>query len=187
LRQALDRLYALSGALAAFSLVAILVIVLVQVTFNIIDKIAEWATGSAIGLLIPSYSTIAGYFLVGASFFALAYTFNAGGHIRVTLTLNPLPVRVRRVVEIWASGAATVLSAYFVWFAVHLAFQSWRFGDVATGLVPIPIWLPQAVMSIGALVLLIACLDGLLLNLAGRKPTYLAAEQAVDVDLKHSE
>ncbi|MFP5406344.1 MAG: TRAP transporter small permease [Gammaproteobacteria bacterium] len=187
MRRVLDRLYALSGALAAISLVVILAIVLVQVAFNVVDKIAAWVTGSAIGLMIPSYSTIAGFFLVGATFFALAWTFNAGGHIRVTLTLNPLPPGFRRVAEIWASGAASALSAVFVWFAVQLTYQSWRFGDTSTGLVPIPIWVPQAVMTLGAAVLLIACLDGFVQNLAGRKPAYLVAEQAVDVELKHSE
>lgn len=187
MRRALDGLYSLSGALAALSLVVILLLVLVQVVFNTIDRVLQLTTGAPVGLLIPSYAAFAGYFLVGATFFALAPTFNGGAHIRVTLALHWLPAGLRRGFEIWATAVATSLSAYFAWYAANLTWESWRFGDTATGLIPIPLWLPQTAMTTGAIVLSIACLDALLQNLAGREPAYRTAEQAADIQARHIE
>jgi len=187
MRRVLDGLYSISGAVAALCLVLILILVLVQVAFNTIDRVLQVTTGSPIGLLIPSYATFSGYFLVGATFFALASTFNAGGHIRVTLALHRLPPALRRVFEIAVTAAATAISGYFAWYAANLTWQSWRFGDVATGLIPIPIWMPQSAMSVGAAILVVACLDALLQHLVGREPAYLAAERAVDVEMRQVE
>ena len=187
MRRVLDGLYSLSGAIAALCLIVILALVLVQVAFNTIDRVLQLTTGNPIGLLIPSYAAFSGYFLVGATFFALASTLNAGVHIRVTLFLHRLPFGLRRAFEMLVTAAATAISGYFAWYAVNLTWQSWRFGDVATGLIPIPIWIPQTAMSAGAAILFVACLDSLLQHLAGREPPYLAAERAADIETGHAE
>jgi len=178
MRTALNFLYKLSGALGAFFLCLILVSVLAQVSLNIFDRIAKWLTGEPIGLLIPSYADFAGYFLAAGTFFALAYSFNHGAHIRVNLVLLRLPPLLRRASEIWATGIAFLMSAYFAYWSVDLMHDSWRFGDVSTGLVSIKLWVPQLAMTLGLCVLTVATLDAFVQNLRGREPDYLAAANA---------
>ncbi len=172
LRRALDRLYLASGWIAAGFLVAIFLVVLGQVIFNMIDVAMRWTTGTPIGLLIPSYAEFAGFFLAAASFFALAHTLKQGAHIRVTLVVQHLPARLRRGVEIWCCAVAAALAGYFTFWTGNLTQQSWRFGDVSYGLVPIPLWLPQLAMTLGALILTIALLDELQRVVRGRPPAY---------------
>lgn len=180
MRTALNFLYKLSGALGAFFLCLILVSVLAQVSLNIIDRIAKWLTGEPIGLLIPSYADFAGYFLAAGTFFALAYSFNHGAHIRVNLLLLRMPNPMRRAAEIWASGIAFLMSIYFAYWAANLMHESWRFGDVSTGLVSIKLWIPQLAMTTGLCVLTIATLDAFLQNLRGQEPEYLSSTVEMD-------
>mgnify|MGYP002713087209 CR=1 FL=1 len=176
MRRILDGVYRLSGGLAAAFLCLILVTVLAQVSLNITDKIAEMVSGQPVGLLIPSYADFAGYFLAAATFFALASSFRHGAHIRVTLFLLRLPSRIRQVCELWSVAVALALSAYFTWYMVRLTYDSWRFHDLSPGLVPIPIWIPQAAMVAGLFVLTLAAGDALLSLLRGGTPPYMAQD-----------
>ena len=66
-RKLLDGLYLLSGIAGAGFLAAIALIVLAQVSLNIVDKISELLTGEAVGLVIPSYADFTGFFLAASS------------------------------------------------------------------------------------------------------------------------
>jgi TRAP-type C4-dicarboxylate transport system permease small subunit len=158
-RRALDALYHASGGVAAFFLAAIAVIVLMQVGANVIDALSRWMTGRPIGLLVPSYADFAGYFLATSSFLALAHTLRKDAHIRVALVVQRLGPRRRQGAELWASGFAASLTGYFSWYMMGLVRQSWRFGDVSPGIVPVPLWIPQAAMAAGLVILTIALVD----------------------------
>lgn len=170
MRRMFDRFYLACGVLGATFLFAILAVVITQVAFNIVDAFANRLTGRAIGLLVPSYASFAGYFLASSTFFALAYAFNAGAHIRVTLVLNQMPGRLRRGAEIWSAAVAAGLSAYFAWYAVSLMRESLRFGDVSSGLVPVPLWIPQLAMAAGAAALTVATADRTIRAVRGDLP-----------------
>jgi TRAP-type C4-dicarboxylate transport system permease small subunit len=176
MRYALETLYALSRGLAALFLALIFLTVLAQVGLNVLDGLFKFATGDAIGLLIPSYADFAGYFLATATFFALAGSFRSGAHIRVNLFLVRFPERTRRACEIFSAGFAFIFVAYFLVFAALLTGESWRFGDLSPGLVPIPIWIPQLAMTFGLAALAVATGDSLLTFLKGGKPPYADAE-----------
>ena len=90
MRRVLDSLYSLSGAAAAAFLLAICGIVLLQVGANMIDSAATLVIGEPIGLVVPSYSEFTGFFLVAASFLAMANALRSGSHIRVTLIILSL-------------------------------------------------------------------------------------------------
>jgi TRAP-type C4-dicarboxylate transport system permease small subunit len=171
MRRALERLYCASGGMAAFFLAAIAVIVLLQVGANVIDALARWITGVPVGLLVPSYADLAGYFLATSSFLALAHTLKKDAHIRVALVIQRLGPRWRRGAEAWASGFGAVLAGYFSWYMADLVRQSWLFGDVSPGIVPVPLWIPQAAMTAGLIVLTIALVDVLVTVLTGPDPS----------------
>ncbi len=161
MRQLLDGLYDGSGWLAAILLVAICGVVLAQVGLNLIDQVMHWLTGRSVGLVIPSYAEFAGFFLAAASFLALASTWRSGGHIRVTLAIERLNDPWQRYAELWCIVAATVITSFFTYHAIALVSESWSYGDVSPGLVPVPLWLPQSAMAFGLVVLTIALIDGL--------------------------
>lgn len=187
LRRALDALYRGSGALAACFLVAICVVVLLQVGANAIDKIAEWTTGAPIGLVVPSYAEFAGFFLAASSFLALAYTLRHGGHVRVSLLVRRFTGKPRRVFELWCCGFAALLSGYFAYFAVRLTVDSWRFDDLSPGLIPVPLWLPQASVALGLIVLTVALLDEFAVVLRGDEAAYMRAERRLEAQMEHGE
>jgi TRAP-type C4-dicarboxylate transport system permease small subunit len=157
LRRTLDRLYALSGAIAAAAIVAICLVVTAQVSLNILARIG----GPSLSFTIPSYADFAGYFLATASFMALAYTLRAGGHIRVNLVLQRLPERPRWMLELAALALGALMVGYATVYAALLLAESWHYGDMSTGIVAIPLWMPQSAMLIGLLLLTVALLDTL--------------------------
>jgi TRAP-type C4-dicarboxylate transport system permease small subunit len=172
MRRALDTLYRLSGALAASFLLAICGIVLLQVGANMIDSAATLMIGEPIGLVVPSYSEFTGYFLVAASFLALANTLRAGSHIRVSLVIRGLPKAARRWVEIWCTALGMAMSGYFAWFTIDMVMDAYRFNDVSAGIIPVPIWIPQSSMALGLVIFTIALADELATLLRGGTPEY---------------
>jgi len=176
MRALLDRLYRASGAVAAFFLVAICVVVLLQVGANLVDALIKAFGGEPIGLVIPSYAEFAGFFLAASSFLALAYTLRAGAHIRVELVLQRFGPGARRLAETWCVAVSAAISAYFTWYTVGLVLESIEFGDLSPGIVPVPLWIPQAAMAIGLAVLAIALLDELVSLLRGGAPRYMQAD-----------
>ena len=169
MRPLLDGLYRLSGAIAATFLVAICSIVLLQVTCNIINSLIGFFTGVNGGLIIPSYAEFAGYFLAAASFFALAYTFRHGAHIRVSLILMRLGPGPRKVADLFSLAAATAMTAYATWYMFLLVLESLEYNDMSPGIVPIPLWLPQTALAMGLAVLLVALIDTFFSILAGEE------------------
>ena len=109
-----------------------------------------------------------GLVLLGATFTGLAYTFTVGGHIRVDLLHNALPEKVQRILDIVVTVIALSSTALGIWYSVLLTYDSYDFGDVSIGMVPVPLWIPQAVMVVGLAWLLIALLDTLVGLVTGR-------------------
>lgn len=172
MRTLLDTLYRSSGWLAAGFIGAIGLLVVVQVSCNLIDRISTIATGTAIGLTIPSYADFTGFFLASASFLALAHTFRQGGHIRVTLLIAHLPPLLAKAVEFWCLGVAALISCYFTWYTALLVWESYDFHDLSPGMIAIPLWIPQLGMLIGLAILSIALLDELVCLTRGIEPSY---------------
>ena len=176
MRSALDRLYWVSGVLAAGFLVAICAIVLAQVACNAVDAVIALFGREPLGLVVPSYAEFAGFFLTATSFFALASTLRAGGHIRVLLLLHRLPQPLQRAAEFWCVGVALAVSAYFSWYTWKLVAESIEYNDMSPGIVPVALWLPQSTMALGLSVLAIALADELVGLVRGRRPSYAETE-----------
>jgi TRAP-type C4-dicarboxylate transport system permease small subunit len=160
-RRVLNGLYAVSGALAALFLALIFAVIIVQVAFNTIDRIAGLMFGQAIGLAIPSYADFAGFFLAATSFLGLAATLRAGDLIRVNLLLQRLAPGARRAAELLGSLVGACISGFATVHAVLLAMDAWRFNELSTGIIAVPMWIPQLAFIAGLGALTIAFVDGL--------------------------
>lgn len=156
----LDRLYAAGAALAAVFMVLIAALTLAQVA------------GRLFGVATVDAGEISGYAMAASIFLALAHTFRTGGHIRVNLLLTHVPARWRRALEYWCLGALAVVAALFSVYAVSLVVESRELGDVSTGMIPVPLWIPQISMAAGAILLEIAVLDEWVNVLRGNTPRY---------------
>jgi len=165
LRRFLDRLYAASGALAALCLAGICVLMLAQ------------AVGREFGLLIRFADDLTAWLCAASAFFALGHTFRHGELVRVGLFIDLLKPAPRRAAEILALGVTALFVGYMAWAVAKFVYESWKFKEVAQGLVKIPIWIPQLCFVLGVLIFLVAVLDELVAVLRNQKPAYQLAEE----------
>jgi TRAP-type C4-dicarboxylate transport system permease small subunit len=163
LRRFLDRLYLASGAVGAVFVLLICVLMIAQ------------SIGREFGIRTGAINDVVAWFCAAASFFAMAHAFKHGDFVRVNLLLEKLPPGPRRVLEIACLAIGTVSIAYLAFWANKFTYDSWAFNEVAQGLLPIPIWIPQASFALGSLLLLVAMVDELVIVLRGGRPTYVVA------------
>jgi TRAP-type C4-dicarboxylate transport system permease small subunit len=157
MRKALDTLYDSAAALAAFFMVALLVMVLLSIT------------GRQLNFHVPGTDAYAGYLMAGSGFLALAHTLKRGEHIRVTLLLAALRGRWKKGLEVWGFGFASALSTVIAFYSCRLAWQSHSFHDISTSSDATPLWLPQLAMAAGTVILAIAFIDEFFLEIAGQR------------------
>jgi TRAP-type C4-dicarboxylate transport system permease small subunit len=179
MRAALDRLYLVSGWLAALCLVAIALMVGAQLVGRIADGVMRLAGFQPYGFIVEGLAEIAGYLLAITSLLALAPALKAGAHIRVSMLLLALGTRARWLFEVGAFAAALAFTAYMTWRMALLAVDSWRFNEVSHGLVPLQLAYPQAAMFAGLLIFAIALFDELIMVAAEGRPSFAAAEEAI--------
>lgn len=172
MRRSLDFIYRAAGALAAFFILAIVLLVFAQVCLNLADKVSAGMFGKGIGLTIPSYADFTGFFLAASTFLALAYALRAGGHIRVTLLIGRLPDSMHRMTEIVVVLIALAMSAYATWYLVLLVFESAEFGDRSSGMISVPLWVPQLPVALGLGILSLALADELIGLLRGHPASW---------------
>lgn len=176
MRRILDTLYLISGIIAALFIAGIVAIVFLQVCFNLIDKIFSSVQGSALGLTIPSYSDFTGFLLAGASFLALAYTLNSGGHIRVQLFIGLASKKIQRLLVIFILSVSIAIAGYAAWYMSLLVIESYQFGDMSSGMASIPLWIPQLPVAVGLIIVSIALLDNLV-EVLRKRPAFFEREK----------
>lgn len=158
-----------SGA-ACIGLIGLLVVC--QVFLNLVDRLFTVITGSAIGLTIPSYADFTGFLLAAASFTALAHTLRQGAHIRVVLFVSRFPEKIQKILEIWSLCFGLIITLYFTWYTGKLTFESYTYNDLSSGMIAVPIWIPQSAMLFGLVVLTVALVDELVTVCSGGTPSY---------------
>lgn len=162
--RSLDAIYKAAGALAGMFLVAICVIVVAQIVARQMEAI------------IPSADQFAGFCLAATSFLGLAYSFRSGSHIRVTLFTQALRGVAARFFVILALGAAAAISLLLAWETFKMVSQNAVRGEVTSGLVPVPLWIPQLGMAAGVTLFAVAIVEDLFNALLGRPVAFARGE-----------
>ena len=150
LRKILDSIYLAAGILAALCLIAFLLLIVMQM-------LARWT-----GEVFPGAPNYAGYAMAAASFLAFANALGRGAHIRVSILLNAVGPRLRRLLEVWCFAVAAAVAWYFTYYAYWFVFWSWKFKEVSQGQDAALLWIPQSVMVLGGGLLALALTDNLL-------------------------
>lgn len=188
----LDKVYLLSGMIAAGFMVMILLLIIAQM-------LARWSS-----ITFPGSTEYAGYAMAATSFFALSHALTKGAHIRVSIFL-----KINRFTTLWLDAAAMLVAAitatYFARYAIKTNIFSkilndrtqgqdfvpeWvlsffamfanapsKWGEIWANTGPdwvyTPMWLPQLPMSIGTVLLAIAIWDHLTRLLVNRKTSII--------------
>ncbi|MCE9659387.1 MAG: TRAP transporter small permease [Burkholderiales bacterium] len=163
MRRFLDRLYLGAAYVGAFCVLLIMVLMVGQ---SILREM-HVRTGAV--------NDVVSWLCAAASFFAMAHAFKHGDFVRVTLLLEKISVRAQKRFELAALSIATVAVGYLAYWANRFTYESWAFNDIAQGMLPIPMWIPQLTFALGSILLLVAVLDELVLVLRGHRPSYVVA------------
>ena len=163
MRRWLDRLYYAAGAIGAVFLLIVGVLMIGQ------SVLREF------GVRTGAVNDLVAWSCAAASFFAMAHAFKHGDFVRVTLLLDNVGPRLRRTLEIASLAIGAVSVAYLTWSAWRFTYESFVFDELAQGLLPVPMWIPQSSFALGSLLLLVAVVDELVLVLRGARPTFVTA------------
>ncbi|MEP9376964.1 TRAP transporter small permease [Aquabacter sp. CN5-332] len=173
IRRLLDGLYLVSGWLAGLFLLAIFVLMMLL------------SGGRFVGFNIPAGDDFVAWCMAATAFLGLAHTFKSGELIRVGLITDKLRGKAKWVMEIICLIIGTGFTGFFAWNAVKLTYESYRFNDMAQGVLAVPLWIPQLGYCGGLVILLIAFVDELVhVGLGGEpryeKPPATTAEEVVE-------
>ena len=163
LRASLDALYLGAGYVAA----ACVFLIMVGMVGQSILRELHVRTGAV--------NDVVSWLCAAAAFFAMAHAFKHGDFVRVTLVFEKVSPATQRRFEIAALSIAVVAVGYLAFWANRFTYESFVFGDMAQGLLPIPIWIPQLSFALGALLLFVAVVDELVIVLRGGRPSYVVA------------
>jgi TRAP-type C4-dicarboxylate transport system permease small subunit len=115
---------------------------------------------------------------VFASFLGLAYSFRSGSHIRVTLFIQRLNNTGSRVMLILALAVATAISGLLAYHTIVMVVQNASRGEVTSGLISVPLWLPQIGMAIGVTLFCVAIVEDLVNAILNRPAIFNQNELA---------
>ncbi len=149
----LNKLYKFSGYIAAIFLIFVAIFIIVGISSRIF------------GFYIRGLAEYSGYCMASASFFALAYTFVEGGHIRITLFLEKLSGNKKWLIDLWCLGIASFFSGYLSFYFIKMLIISYKFQERSEGADEILIWIPQTSVAIGSTIFFISVLHQLILNI----------------------
>jgi len=149
----LKKIYRLSGYIAALFLILVATFILIGIASRIF------------GFYIRGLAEYSGYCMAASSFFALAYTFVEGGHIRITLFLEKASGIKKKLLEIWCLVIASFYSGYVAFYFIKMLKISYEFQERSEGADEILIWIPQMSVAIGSLIFFICVFHQFILKI----------------------
>ena len=148
----LNKTYKFSGYIAAFFLILVATFILIGISSRIF------------GFYIRGLAEYSGYCMAASSFFALAYTFVEGGHIRITLFLEKISGSKKKYLETWCLIIASFFSGYLAFYFIKMLIISYKFQERSEGADEILIWIPQTSVAIGSSIFFICILHKLIMT-----------------------
>jgi TRAP-type C4-dicarboxylate transport system permease small subunit len=128
-----------------------------------------------LGVRTGAVNDVVSWFCAAAAFFTMAHAFKHGDFVRVTLLLESVTPRNRQRLELVSLLIGSLATAYLAWSACLFTYESWEFNDMAQGMLPMPLWIPQLSFAFGSVLLWVAVVDELILVLRGQTPTFVRA------------
>ena len=159
LTAAADRVAAVAGVISGAAVVAMTALVTVEVLSR-----------DLFGRSTLIADEMSGYLLVALTFLGLAPTLRGGGFIRIDTYRARLRGRGRLALEVAIHLLALGYAVLLDWYLWRLALDAWRLGSTSIQISRTPLWIPQACMAIGGLLLAFDLLARLAVVAAGGSP-----------------
>ena len=136
------RLNSLSGGAAAICILAIAVIICYEIVSRFLfNAPTTWV------LEISVYLSIA------AGFLGAAYTLQHNAHFSITIVTDRLPERGRRILRLVTTSMAMIYCLVFAWKGYQMVASSYKLGMISESFLETPLWIPELVVPIGAILL----------------------------------
>lgn len=153
----MDRIERISGYLAGIATLMIGVAILAQIALR------------PLGIYLPGTVELATYSMIAAVFLGLPYTFATRGHIRVTLLVQRVPTRRRKPLEMTSRLIALLWLAYMDYWLIDLVLRSFNKKAMTSGLIVLPLWIPQALIAVGVTLMVLSVLKSLVVLARNRE------------------
>ncbi len=114
----------------------------------ILFEIFLWNLTETSTLITDEYSA---YGLAAIVFFGAGYTLKEDGHIRITLLVNALPQKVSHWVTVLATLVSTLFMGYMLYYLYRMISATYRYQTTSGTLTNTLLWIPQAIMYLGAI------------------------------------
>ncbi len=122
-------------------------VILGLMTILILVEIFIWNLFEKTTLIADEYSA---YGLAAIIFLGAGYCLKEKGHIRITLIMGFLPETLSRVIAFIATMITTLFMGYLWWYLFKMVKSTLRYESTSGTLTNTPLWIPQAIMLIGA-------------------------------------
>lgn len=96
-----------------------------------------------------------GFAVLSITFLSLSWTLRDGSMIRVNILTDKLPVKARQMLEVAVAMLATGMGAFFCIFLGRNLAKNWRRGAVSESVAEVPLWIPDAIVFVGASLLVL--------------------------------
>jgi TRAP-type C4-dicarboxylate transport system permease small subunit len=158
---AVDALTRLDGWLGALCLTLLTAFMIAGMATRILSRFLPWLPPD-----LPIAWEYSSYLMAATFTFGAAMTLRSGGHIRVRLILSRLAPQARRKAEILVSFIAFVFCVFFTYALFKFTSNSYELGEksIASNT---PVWIPQAFVTFGVLLMALQFLARVVRTLAG--------------------
>lgn len=105
---------------------------------------------------------VTSYLLAFAVFIALAYTWQTGGHLRITLIYERLNEKIQWVLELIIVIIGIISITFLtIWITKNLVIYSYMNKVTSQSVLMLPLWIPQTTLVIGLSLLILALIVSL--------------------------
>ncbi len=134
------RLCALCMISAAAAVAGLVVLILTEIVLR-----------TAFGSSMLVTEEVAGYLVSAAILLAMAPTFSDGAMIRLTLLSDRLSKKHQKILELCMTLVALVAVLFWARYILRAALKLFDRGATSSGVLAIPLWLPEAIAVFGVL------------------------------------
>jgi TRAP-type C4-dicarboxylate transport system permease small subunit len=144
---AIDKLAKLDGWLGALCLVLLCLLMITGIVVRTLSTLVNWLPKD-----IPIAWEYSSYLMAVTFTFGAALTLRAGGHIRVRLFLTNASPGVARILEGISATAGFAFATFFSIAMTRFAYRAFV-NDERSLASSTPLWIPQAFVAFGAILL----------------------------------
>ncbi len=157
---------------AAYCAAAIVVLMLLHITAEILLR-------NLFGLSTYVMEEFVGYGVATSAFLAMGYSLQTGALIRVSLVLDRLHGPWKRLLEAACCLLAGSVMSVLIWSSIKAIQKGYLRGYTSGTLADVPLYIPQAIMTMGMVIFCLQILSYLILILGNK--INLDESKAIDI------